>query len=78
MYEYWNHSGALVPDTDVVALLLDVPYLGWGQHFGFEKAPHMILIPTKVAELDPTIVRVGRKPTALPKGLTSLFGPHEI
>lgn len=78
MYEYWNHGGALVPDIDVVALLLDVPYLGWGQHLHFEKAPHMILIPTKVGELDSSIVRVGWKPTTLPKGLTLLFGPHEI
>lgn len=78
MYEYGNHGRALVPDTHLAALLQGVLCLGWGQGLHLEKAPHVILIPTRVGELDPSIVRVGRKPATLPKDLTSLFGPHEI
>lgn len=49
----------MVPNIDVAALLLGVLGLGWGQLSHFEKAPHMNLMPTKVGELDSSIIRVG-------------------
>lgn len=78
MHEDWNHSRAVIPNTDIVAVCLGVQYWGRG------RAAFAFLNSSPCDSDAPRSGRTGllkdqhwRNLITLLKGLTLLFGLHE-